>query len=55
MRYERLFIERQLNDVANEKRQLLYDKQSIKQKIDDIKREKENIKNRMSGGGGGVS
>ena len=49
MRYERLFIERQLNDVANESRYLKKQKEDLKNDIDKIKRDKEIIKNRMSG------
>ena len=49
MRYERLFIERQLNDVANESRFLKKQKEDLKNEIDKIKRDKEIIKNRMSG------
>lgn len=55
MRYERLFIERQLNDVANESRYLKKQKEDLKNEIDKIKRDKEIIKNRMSGGGGATT
>ena len=50
MRYERLFIERQLNDLANEKRMLQNEKLQVRQKIEDVKREQEYIKNRIKGG-----
>ncbi len=37
MRYERLFIERQMNDINNERRKLEQEIRDLKGKIDDTK------------------
>jgi hypothetical protein len=37
MRYERLFIERQMNDIANERRKLEQEVRDLKAKIEDTK------------------
>jgi hypothetical protein len=65
MRYERLFIERQMNDINNERRKLEQEIRDLKGKIEDTRQQTETIKQRMrgetpdnssrSGGGGHMS
>lgn len=50
MRYERLFIERQVHDVKNEKLKLANELQDVMKKIEDVKREQEEVKKRIKGG-----
>ena len=49
MRYERLFIERQMNDITNEKRRLQQEMTELESKIKDTRQQTEVIRQRMRG------